>query len=63
MYRIVMLLFSMIFSIVHINYGTLLDDYVNTSDPAFAWKLIQSYPSSIYTVYIVNMTSQQWYHH
>ncbi len=60
MYRMA-LLFVMIASIISINYGTPLDDYVNKPDPAFAWKLIQTYPSSTYTVYILNMTSQQWF--
>jgi hypothetical protein len=43
------------------NYGTPLDDYVNKPDPAFAWKLIRTYPSPTYTVYVLNMTSQQWF--
>jgi hypothetical protein len=42
------------------NCGTPLDDYVNKPDPAFAWKLIRTYPSPTYTVYVLNMTSQQW---
>jgi hypothetical protein len=46
--------------IVHKTYATPLDDYVNTPDPTFAWKLIQTYPSSTYTVYVLNMTSQKW---
>jgi hypothetical protein len=41
--------------------ATPLDDYVNTPDPAFTWKLIQTYPSSTYTVYVLNMTSQKWF--
>jgi hypothetical protein len=40
--------------------STPLDDYVNTPDPHFAWKLLETYPSPTYTVYILNMTSQQW---
>jgi hypothetical protein len=60
MYRI-MLLFVMIASIINMNCGTPLDDYVNKPDPAFSWKVIQTYPSSTYTVYILNMTSQQWF--
>jgi hypothetical protein len=59
MYRI-LLLFVTIASIVNINYGTPLDDYVNKPDPAFAWKLIKAYPFSTYTIYLLNMTSQQW---
>jgi hypothetical protein len=42
------------------NCGTPLDDYVNKPDPAFTWKLIRTYPSPTYTVYVLNMTSQQW---
>jgi len=60
MYRI-LLLFVTIATILNINYATPLDDYVNKPDPAFAWKLIQTYPSSTSTVYILNMTSQQWF--
>jgi hypothetical protein len=59
MYRI-LLIFVAIASIININYGTPLDDYVNKPDPAFAWKLIQTYPFSTYTIYLLNMTSQQW---
>ncbi len=59
MYRI-MFLFVMIVSIINMNCGTPLDDYVNKPDPAFAWKLIRTYPSPTYTVYVLNMTSQQW---
>jgi hypothetical protein len=40
--------------------STPLDDYVNTPDPHFGWKLLETHPSSTYTVYILNMTSQQW---
>jgi hypothetical protein len=46
---------------ISINDGTPLDDYVNQPDPAFSWKLIQTYPLSTSTVYILNMTSQQWF--
>jgi hypothetical protein len=42
------------------SYSTALDDYVNTPDPHFSWKLLETYPSSTYTVYVLNMTSQQW---
>ncbi len=60
MYQI-FLLFVTIVSIVKINYATPLDDYVNKPDPAYSWKLIQTYPSSTYTVYVLNMTSQKWF--
>ncbi len=60
MYR-VLLLFVTVATIVNINCNTPLDDYVNKPDPAFAWKLIQTYPSETSTVYILNMTSQQWF--
>jgi PhoPQ-activated pathogenicity-related protein len=56
-----MLSFTIIASIINMNDGTPLDDYVNRPDSAFAWKVIQSYPSSTYTVYILNMTSQKWF--
>jgi hypothetical protein len=59
MYRIVLLLVVVV-SIISITSSTPLDDYVNTPDPNFSWKLIQTYPSSTDTVYILNMTSQQW---
>jgi hypothetical protein len=60
MYRI-FLLFATIVSFVHIIYGTPLDDYVNTPDPAFSWTLIRTYPLSTYTVYVLNMTSLKWF--
>jgi hypothetical protein len=60
MFRIVLLIVTLV-SIISIIYGTPLDDYVNTPDPAYSWKLIQTYPSSTYTVYVLNMTSQQWF--
>ncbi len=41
--------------------GTPLDDYVNTPDPMFSWKRLQTYPQPTYTIYILNMTSQQWF--
>ncbi|CAF1026861.1 unnamed protein product [Adineta ricciae] len=41
--------------------ATPLDDYVNTPDSAFGWKRISTYPQSLYTTYVLNMTSQQWF--
>jgi hypothetical protein len=41
--------------------ATPLDDYVNTPDPMFSWKRLETYPQSTYTLYILNMTSQQWF--
>jgi hypothetical protein len=46
---------------ISINDGTPLDDYVNQPDPVFSWKLIETRPLSTSTVYILNMTSQQWF--
>jgi len=60
MYRIA-LLSIIVASIISINNGTPLDDYVNQPDPVFSWKLIETRPSSTYTLYILNMTSQQWF--
>jgi hypothetical protein len=60
MYRIV-LLSVLIASMISVNNGTPLDDYVNQPDPVFSWKLIQTHPSSKYTLHILNMTSQQWF--
>ena len=37
-----------------------LDEYVYHWDPTFSYKLLQTYPSPTYTVYILNMTSQTW---
>ena len=42
------------------SYATPLDDYVNTPDPMFSWKRLETYPQPTYTTYILNMTSQQW---
>jgi hypothetical protein len=41
--------------------STPLDDYVNTPDPMFSWKRLQTYPQPTYTLFILNMTSQQWF--
>ncbi|CAF3924773.1 unnamed protein product, partial [Adineta steineri] len=41
--------------------ATPLDEYVNTPDPVFSWRRIQTYPQSLYTFYVLNMTSQQWF--
>ncbi|CAF2989661.1 unnamed protein product [Rotaria sp. Silwood2] len=41
--------------------GTPLDDYVNTPDPMFSWKRLQTYPLPTHTLYVLNMTSQQWF--
>ena len=57
----ILLLFITSFAIVQLNDATPLDDYVNKPDPNFAWKLIQTYPSSAYTVYVLNLTSQKWF--
>lgn len=41
--------------------GAPLDDYVNTPDPNFSWKRLQTYPQTTYTLYVLNMTSQKWF--
>jgi hypothetical protein len=41
--------------------ATPLDDYVNTLDPMFSWTRLETYPQSTYTIYVLNMTSQQWF--
>ena len=41
--------------------GTPLDDYVNTPDPVYGWRRLQTYPQPAYTLYVLNMTSQQWF--
>lgn len=38
-----------------------LDDYVNTPDPNFSWRRLQTYPQASYTLYVLNMTSQKWF--
>ncbi len=40
--------------------ATPLDDYVNTPDPMFSWKRLETYRLPTYTLYILNMTSQKW---
>ena len=60
MYRI-LFLFVIIISMMDMSGSTPLDDYVNKPDPTFSWKLIRTYPSSTYTVYVLNMTSQTWF--
>lgn len=61
MYRFI--LFTTIFLIVAVvaSNATPLDDYVNTPDPNFGWKRLQTYPLSTYTLYVLNMTSQKWF--
>jgi hypothetical protein len=41
--------------------ATPLDDYVNTPDPMFSWIRLETYPQPLYTLYVLNMTSQQWF--
>lgn len=60
MYRTVFL-FVIIVAMMDVSGSTPLDDYVNKPDPTFSWKLIRTYPSSTYTVYVLNMTSQTWF--
>lgn len=45
---------------INLNYATPLDDYVNTPDPIFSWKLLQTYTYPTYSMFVLNMTSQQW---
>jgi hypothetical protein len=40
--------------------ATPLDDYVNTPDPMFSWKRLETYRLPTYTLYVLNMTSQKW---
>ncbi|CAF4365107.1 unnamed protein product, partial [Rotaria sordida] len=40
---------------------TPLDDYVNTLDPIFSWKCLQTYSLPTHTLYVLNMTLQQWF--
>lgn len=46
--------------VIHINQGSPLDAYVGHWDFTCTWKVLQTYPSPTYTVYILNMTSQTW---
>lgn len=39
---------------------TPLDIYVNTPDPSYKWKLIESSKQEGYIVYFINLTSQTW---
>jgi len=54
------LLFVMITLLINVNHGSPLDSYVGHWDFTCTSKLLQTYPSSTYTVYIINMTSQTW---
>lgn len=60
MYR--MCLIAIVISILNIDFnaGTPLDDYVNTPDPNFSWKLLKTYTNPTYSMFILNMTSQKW---
>ncbi|CAF0920128.1 unnamed protein product [Rotaria sordida] len=56
------IVFIVVFVVASNNcFGTPLDDYVNTPDPMFSWKRLQTYPLSTHTLYVLNMTSQQWF--
>jgi hypothetical protein len=55
-----MLLFIMFTLIVNVNCANYLDKYVTHWDFTCTSKLLQTYPSSTYTVYVLNMTSQTW---
>ncbi len=55
-------IFIVIFACVLNGYlATPLDDYVNTPDSMFSWKLLETYPETSDTLYILNMTSQKWF--
>jgi hypothetical protein len=54
--------FVVVFVIISNNcLATPLDDYVNTPDPMFSWKRLQTYPQQTYTLFVLNMTSQRWF--
>ena len=60
MYRLILLFVTSV-SLIKNNHSTPLDDYINKPDPAYSWKHFQTYPSSTYTVYVLNMTSQTFF--
>ncbi len=60
MYRL-FFFFITIASLIKNNHSTPLDDYINKPDSAYNWKHIRTYPSSAYTVYVLNMTSQTFF--
>jgi hypothetical protein len=41
--------------------STPFDDYINAPDSVFSWKRLQTYPQGTHTLYVLNMTSQQWF--
>ena len=45
---------------VCVNCESPLDAYIYHWDETCTWKLIETYPSETYTVYVINMTSQTW---
>jgi len=48
------------FIVVHIH-STPLDDYVNTPDSHYEWKMVNwTFKGDGYTMYCINMTSQKW---
>lgn len=58
MYRIILLFFIFIL-IGNVSSGP-LDEYVFHWDSTFSYKLLETYPSPAYTVYILNLTAQTW---
>jgi hypothetical protein len=56
----IMLLIVMLTLIVNVKCECPLDEYIYHWDWTFSYKLLQTYPSPTYTVYILNLTSQTW---
>jgi PhoPQ-activated pathogenicity-related protein len=44
----------------HLAAGSELDDYVNTTDPVFAWKQISNHTTPAGTIHSIDLTSQVW---
>ena len=54
------LVIIVLFAVALVANSTPLDDYVNTPDSHFSYKLIKTYNMVGYKLYVLNMTSQKW---
>ena len=55
-----MLLSNIIILIWKQDVKTPLDDYVNRPDPNYKWRALTEYSLEGCSLYVLNMTSQQW---
>ena len=59
MFRMVLFVVMITF-IINVSHGSPLDYYVFHGELICTAKVLETYPSSTHTVYVMNMTSQKW---